>query len=257
MCKNAFDFLNAAMDARPDPDEPMLRAWIQEWREPGVTIGDAPGRWVAERTWPSPDIKEQRFFLDRTGLAEASTGDSVALTHRSPQTIGLTAPEWLSMAIAGEAPVDQRADDGKSLVFDAAPLAARIEILGSSVVELDLSVDQPVATVAVRLNDVAPEGTSRRVVLGVLNLTHRDGHAEPSALEPGKRYRVRIVLPETGYAFAPGHRIRLALSTCYWPVIWPSPAPVTLTVHTGTSTLTLPVRPPNPADAAVRPARSA
>jgi len=54
-------------------------------------------------------------------------------------------------------------------------------------------------------------------------------------------------------AFPAGHRVRLALSTSYWPIVWPSPAPVTVTIFAGVSVLTLPERPPRTADAALAP----
>ncbi len=56
-----------------------------------------------------------------------------------------------------------------------------MEILGFPQVQLKLSVDQPNALLAVRLCDVAPDGASRLVSWGLLNLTHRDGHADPAA----------------------------------------------------------------------------
>jgi hypothetical protein len=115
--------------------------------------------------------------------------------------------------------------------------------LGAPVVTLELAVDKPVAFVAVRLNDVQPGGESTRVTYAVLNLCHRDGHEFPTALEPGKRYRVRIRLRDHAYVFKAGNRLRVALSTTYWPLIWPSPEAVTLSVHTGSSELELPVRP--------------
>ncbi|MEU5371206.1 CocE/NonD family hydrolase C-terminal non-catalytic domain-containing protein [Streptomyces sp. NPDC005951] len=43
-------------------------------------------------------------------------------------------------------------------------------------------------------------------------------------------------------AFPPGHRIRLSLSTSYWPLVWPAPEPVLLTVYETGSALALPVR---------------
>jgi hypothetical protein len=58
---------------------------------------------------------------------------------------------------------------------------------------------------------------------------------------------------DVAHAFPPGHRLRLALSTSYWPLVWPSPEPVTLTVVCGPSRLALPVRPPRAADADLRP----
>ncbi|HEV8309320.1 MAG TPA: CocE/NonD family hydrolase C-terminal non-catalytic domain-containing protein, partial [Methylomirabilota bacterium] len=150
-------------------------------------------------------------------------------------------------------PTDQRFEDGGSLVFDTEPLAERVEILGAPVVELEVAADRPVAFVVARLSDVAPDGAATRVTYGVLNLTHKDGHAAPAPLTPGRRYRVRLELGDVAQAFPPGHRVRLALSTAYWPIVWPAPEPVTLTVVTGTSTLELPVRPPDPADAELPP----
>ena len=44
------------------------------------------------------------------------------------------------------------------------------------------------------------------------------------------------------YRFAKGSRIRLALSTGMWPIAWPAPEPVELTLYTGSSHLTLPAR---------------
>ncbi len=64
---------------------------------------------------------------------------------------------------------------------------------------------------------------------------------------------MRVQLNDVAQAFPAGHRVRLALSTAYWPIAWPAPEPVTLTLYTGASALTLPVRPPDPADAALPP----
>jgi hypothetical protein len=128
-----------------------------------------------------------------------------------------------------------------------------LEILGSAILEAEIAVDQPLALLAARLNDVGPDDTSLRVSLGVLNLTHHDSHHTPQPLQSGHRHKIRLTLAETGHAFAPGHRVRIALSTTFWPIIWPSPAPVTLTLDIGTSRLVLPERPPDAADATLRP----
>ncbi|MBM3523506.1 MAG: peptidase S15, partial [Alphaproteobacteria bacterium] len=177
---------------------------------------------------------------------------AVKLTHRSPQSVGLCATEWLGAGVPGELPRDQREDDGRSLVFDTAPLAAPLEILGEARAELTLAVDRPVAQVIARLCDVAPDGASTRVAFGVLNLAHRDGHERPRAMTPGRKTAVVVPLPAVAYSFPVGHRIRLALSTCYWPIVWPSPEPVTLTLFAGASRLALPVRPRDPRDARLR-----
>src|SRR3546814_13819737 len=70
---------------------------------------------------------------------------------------------------------------------------------------------------------VGPDGASHRISVGVLNLTHCESHEEPAALQPGRRYRARIVLDDVGYRVPAGHRLRVAPSTAYWPMLWPSP----------------------------------
>ena len=107
--------------------------------------------------------------------------------------------------------------------------------------------------VAIRLNDVQPDGTSTLVTYGMLKLTHRESYEWPEPLEPGAFYRVKVRLNDIAHAFPAGHRIRIAVSTSYWPIAWPSPEAVILTLRTGNSALYLPVRPPAPEDERLRP----
>jgi hypothetical protein len=116
---------------------------------------------------------------------------------------------------------------------------------------LELEVDRPQALVAVRLCDVAPDGSSLLVTRGVLNLTHRESHEHPEPLEPGQRYEIPVPLDVIAHSFPARHRLRVAVSPTYWPWAWPSPEPVTLTVHGGR--LELPVREPREEDKALRP----
>jgi hypothetical protein len=139
-------------------------------------------------------------------------------------------------------PGDQRGDDAGSLVFDSTPLEGRLDLLGCPVLELVFSVDRPVAQVALRLGDVWPDGAVQRVTYGVFNLNHIEGHDRPKSLAPGYVYMASIPMKVLGHRFLPGHRLRLSISTCYWPLIWPSPELVTLTVHTEGTRLILPVR---------------
>jgi hypothetical protein len=121
-------------------------------------------------------------------------------------------------------------------------------VIGFPEAILHLSSTAPVAHVVVRLNDVAPDGVSAPVSAGILNLTHRTSHAEPSPLVPGEVYEVHVTLKATGYRFLPGHRIRLSVASAYWPAIWPSPYAADNAVHRGPaapSRLVLPVVPPS------------
>jgi putative CocE/NonD family hydrolase len=220
--------------------EPMLRAWMTESVKPAAHHETLPGRWVGEPAWPPPQHETRRLFLTDGGLS-AAKGALNARKVCSPLTVGKHSGEWCAFGRGNDQPDDQREDDALSLVFDTPALDETLEILGAPVLTLDIASDRPIATLIARLCDVHPTGESLRVSFGVLNLTHRDSHADPTPLVPGQRYQVRIQLNDAGSTFPAGHRIRLALSTNYWPMVWPAPETATVTVLGGT--LELPVRP--------------
>jgi len=234
-------------------DEPILRVWMQDSVAPEPIHLERPGRWVAEPAWPSPRIASRVLHLGGAPALVTSPGAPVTLAISSPQTTGMAGGDWCGFGSEGEAPLDQRGDDGRSLCFDSAPLDEALEILGAPEATLTLHADRPVAMAALRLNDVAPDGTSSRVTFGLLNLVHRNGDDRPAPLSPGEPFTATIRLNHIAHRFPRGHSIRLALSTCYWPIAWPAPEPVTLTLHTGGSRLSLPVRPVDPADALLPP----
>jgi len=231
-------------------NEPMLRAWMTESVRPATYHDELPGRWIAEPSWPPPGIEMRHLFLTDDGLR----ADDARMTPRSVcsvLTVGKDAGSWCPFGRAADQAGDQREDDAASLVFETAPLAARAEILGAPVVTLDIAADRPIANLAVRLCDVHPDDASLRVSYGIRNLTHRDTDEHPTALVPGRRYRVRIQLNDAGAVFPAGHRIRLALSTNYWPMIWPAPEQATITVFGGS--LDLPMRAPAAEDTLLSP----
>ena len=238
-------------------DESMYRVWMHESEAPQARYENRAGRWVAEPSWPSPNIEWRRFALNADGRSTRLGGEAgaeQAIALRCPESLGCCTPAWGNNgAGAPECPLDQRPDDALSLSFDSEPLAEDLPILGAPLVNLDLAADRPNALVAVRLSEVLPGGASALISYGVLNLTHRDGNEEIAPLEPGRRYRVAVRLNDNAHVFAAGSRIRVALSTALWPILWPSPEAVTLTVYAGASSLDLPVRPPRPEDDQLAP----
>lgn len=231
---------------------PMIQAWMQESVPPSTSYQERPGRWVGEPSWPSPHIDEvvhplrdHRIVCGAGEQPEAGGGQAAERVHtvQSPLSVGQFAGKWASYNAPPDLPYDQREEDGGSLVFETEPLADRVEILGAPSVDLLVSASRESAQVAVRLSDVAPDGRATRVTYGVLNLAHRTGTGRPEPLEPGEKYRVRVPLNGVAQVFPAGHRIRLSLSTSYWPLVWPAAAPACLSVHESGSGLTLPIRP--------------
>ncbi len=234
--------------------EPVYRVWMQDSRAPERFGDESSGRWVAEPSWPSPRIRTRYYTLRRRGLVPGATEDAPdeePLDLISPQSTGITAGSWCAFGIEGEFPLDQRLDDGRSLVFDSEPLTEPLETLGAACVRLQLVVDQPSAFVCVRLCDVHRDGTSSRVSYGLRNLTHNPDHSALEPPLPGRRLEVEIRLNDAAHSFPVGHRLRVAVSTCYWPLVWPSPQTVGLRLFSGTSSLELPVRPARPEDASL------
>lgn len=234
--------------------EPVLTAWMQDSASP--LTPSRPGRWIAHGGWPSSSIRNRVYTLTPNKLHDDYTGFSPDPVHemtiQSPLSVGLFAGKWCSYAESTDLPWDQREEDGGALVFDSAPLEHDLEILGRAVVDLEISSDKPVAMVAVRLSDVAPNDRATRVTFGIMNLTHRESDEDPTELEPGKKYSVSIRMNDIAQRFPRGNRIRLSISSSYWPLAWPSPESSRLTVHLDGCKLHLPQRERQDEDEEVR-----
>ena len=242
-------------------DEPLLRAWIQESLPPAEFYAVRPGRWVAEPSWPPPSVRSAAMALTPPvspgsggGLASASpdrtpatpapaTPGGARLTLAPDQSCGLAAGVWCANGLAAEMAIDQGYDDDRSLLFETTALGSPLELLGRPVLRVTIESDRPQALLAVRLCAVAEDGASTLLSWGALNLTHRDSDEDPAPLVPGHRYHVAIALNAIGERVPVGRRLRLAVSSAYWPQLWPSPEPVRLSlIADGSSVLELPVR---------------
>ncbi len=238
-------------------DEPMLRVWMQSSAPPSPLHAERAGRWIAEPSFPSPHIENFSYYLEPNELRATPARES-PIALNSSQQHGFDAGVWCAYAVEGDEPPDQRFEDGLCATFDSAPLDAPMEIFGFPELILDLESDQPQAILAARLCDVAPDGTSTLVTRGILNLTHRDSHEFPTALEPNTRYRITLRMRVIAHAIQTGHRWRLALASTYFPFAFPSPEPVTLKIFSGASArLDLPLRKPRAEDALLAPFQAA
>ncbi|MFF7812282.1 CocE/NonD family hydrolase [Streptomyces sp. NPDC007945] len=213
--------------------EPLLRAWISESHPPATVYEELPGRWVAEPSWPSPHVVPVTYGFG---------GEPVVVA--SPQQTGIDAGRFLPSGNDADLPPDQRDEDAHSACFDfpVPPDGEPIEILGRPRVTLRLMAPAPTGQVAVRLCDIAPDGSSTLVTRGALNLSARDDRDRSADAQAGAREDVDLELNGIGHAFPPGHRVRLAVSSAYWPWLWPRPDAAGFTLDPAGSSLTLPVR---------------
>ena len=102
---------------------------------------------------------------------------------------------------------------------------------------LRIAADKPQAMVAARITSVAPDGMSAFVTYALLNLSQRDSQEFPAHMIPGKFETVHVIMKPIGQVIPKGHRLRLAISSSYWPMAWPGPELATITVFSGESAL--------------------
>ncbi|WP_030926314.1 CocE/NonD family hydrolase [Streptomyces sp. NRRL B-24720] len=211
--------------------EPLLRSWISGSHRPATVYETLPGRWVGDTGWPSKNV---------TTVAYALQGGPQ--TVRSPQQTGLDAGRLVPFGNDADLPPDQRDEDAKSVSFEFPVEDVPLEILGRPRVKLRIRMDVPRGQVIVRLCEVTPDGASTLVTRGALNLSARHGRDRSDDWTPGATEDVTFELNGIGHAFSPGHRIRLAVSSSYWPWIWPQAGSAGFTLDADGSLLELPVR---------------
>ncbi|MEW5991975.1 MAG: CocE/NonD family hydrolase [Chloroflexota bacterium] len=222
-------------------DEPALTWFEREFAPPEPFPVAWPGQWRATADPATAAQADRRALFLCGGLeplrggvgeARAAAPSELSFPHRAATGTrgGLS---WGAGSPPNGLARDVRPDEAGVPVFTSEPLREAIAILGIAELVVPVSASMPVATLVVRLTDIAPDGTSSQVTMGVLNLTHRRSHAAPEPLVPGTVETVRVPLRAAGYRFTAGHRIRLSVASACWPVIWPSPYPGSISLHLG------------------------
>ncbi|MFJ6084268.1 CocE/NonD family hydrolase [Streptomyces sp. NPDC092369] len=211
--------------------DPLLRSYVSDSHPPATVHDTLPGRWVGEPAWPSPHVKTTTY-----GLRGAPA------IVRSPMHTGVDAGRFFPFGNDADLPPDQRDEDARSACFEF-EVPAETWVLGRPRVRLRLTSEVARGQVIARLCDVAPDGSSTLVTRGVLNLSARFGRERAVPWTPGAVEDVTFELNGIGYAVPAGHRIRLAVSSAYWPWIWPQPESAAgFTMDPEGSALELPVR---------------
>ncbi|MFE2701505.1 CocE/NonD family hydrolase [Streptomyces mirabilis] len=228
-------------DVNDDPDpgvndrdvmaQPLLRSYVMAAHPPATTYPSLPGHWVGDTAWPSPSV---------TPIAYALRGAPVLV--RSPQHTGVDAGRFRPVGNDADLPPNQREEDARSACFEF-EVPGETWVLGRPRVRLRLTSHSPWGQVIARVCDVAADGSSTLVTRGALNLSARYGPDQAVSWKPGSTEDVVFDLTATGYAFPSGHRIRLSLSSAYWPWIWPQPGSAAgFVLDPAGSSLELPVR---------------
>ena len=226
-------------------DEPRFAVYVRDWHPPGPTLDFAPGQWRWEAGWPVERTEPLMMFAqpDHTLATTPSKPATHRLVYKPSSGVEAGGPVmWW-----GSVTHDQRPTDAFSLVYDGDPLTEDLEILGFPRAILRVSADAPRANWFVRISDVAPDGSVTQVAGAGFNGTHRYSAREPEDIEPGEVFPLEIEMHFTSWIFPMGHRIRFALSNAQWPMMWPTPYPMTTAMALGGdqgARLVLPFVPP-------------
>jgi putative CocE/NonD family hydrolase len=219
-------------------DEPPITIYVQDYDPPRSIRDLTSGYWRNEASWPPAGAQTVAFAPDLGGElvpapndpGDPPTADRDWAAVPAVAEAGLAGGIFSAGGVPFGLPLDQRADEGRSLVYTSAPFTAPLEVAGQPRLRLRLDADAPVAVLVAKLCDVAPDGTSALVTRGILNLTHRASHGQPAAVVPWRAEDVEVDLDCTAWRFVPGHRLRLDLAAADWPTVWPTPAPAPLRV---------------------------
>jgi putative CocE/NonD family hydrolase len=213
-------------------NDPAYRGYLMDSVRPKSWYTERPGRWITEQEWPSKTIVSEVLHLQADKSLASEAPGSFSHLVASPQDCGMMGGEYCAIWLGPEMPGDQRRDDALSVCYDTV-VGKPIDIVGAPEINLKLSSDKPVAMIAVRLCDVHPDGASTRITYGVFNLCHRNGHDRPEPLVPGETVDISFKLDDIAYRVPAGHTLRVAVSSSYWPMVWPSPENVSLTIAGG------------------------
>ena len=229
-------WLGSDMDDRLD--WPRLRMWRREYDPPENRLVIRNGEWIETNHPQAGDGRT--LFLNPGGLVEHSPEEPQSLTVPNHLDHGECGGDTGYFGRAGGLPLDQSEDDDRSLCFDSPPLEQDLHLIGHAELSCEVIRDQADAQLVCRLCEMTPDGRSHLVVRQVHQLA-LDGALDTVApFMDDKPVRYRIRLPSTAYRFTRGNRIRLALGTSYWPLVWPGFRPATVRVLTRNAQLKLP-----------------
>jgi predicted acyl esterase len=207
--------------------EPRLAVFVREGHAPDAALATTPGAWRFE-DWPIKRAKVLELFPTRTRALRPEPARASEEALRYVPSYGWAAGLWW-----GEPTPDMRPDDAGSLVFDSPVLQEKVEIVGFPRVRLRAAVTAPLAHFVARLEDVHPDGTVSLVTGAAVNGAQRNDPGKPEALPVGDPVTLDLDLHFTTWTFLPGHRIRLAVTNAQFPMLWPTPHPVTMRLQLG------------------------
>ncbi|MEP6991808.1 MAG: CocE/NonD family hydrolase [bacterium] len=190
-------------------------------------------KWQASDSWPPKNATPMTFYLGSGGNANTLSGDGM-LSMKAPAT---DTPDHFSydplhpvnsyggnVCCQGNAVVpgsmDQRKMEARPdvLVFTSEAFKEGTELSGPITPTLYVSSDAKDTDFTVKVIDVYPDGTAYNLDESIQRMRYRNGYDKPLAwMEAGKVYKVALQPLNTSNWFAPGHKLRIEVSSSNFP----------------------------------------
>jgi putative CocE/NonD family hydrolase len=215
----AFRWFDAYLRDGASPEMPRARYYVMgsnEWRD--------------AESWPPAAAQPLELFLHSGGRANSRFGDGVlaeakpgvlppdgfrydpmnpVISHGGPTIQQDLTPD----GVQDQSKVEERED---VLVYTSAPVSG-LTIAGHVSVILHAATSAVDTDFTAKLVDVEPGGYCANVCEGIVRARYRKGTTEEQLVEPGAVEEYEIKLNDVAYHFAPGHQIRLEISSSNFP----------------------------------------
>jgi putative CocE/NonD family hydrolase len=189
--------------------------------------------WKSSAQWPPKEAKTVRMYLRSGGDANSLYGDGRLEMTAPPasekpdlftydplnpvQTVG--GGDCCNGGIVVPGAFDQRAVESRAdvLVYSSEPLSAPMEVTGFVDAVLKVSSSAKDTDFAVKLVDVAPDGTAYIIADTIFRARYRNGFAKPEPMTAGKIYEIHPSPMATSIRFEKGHRVRVEVTSSNFP----------------------------------------
>ncbi len=223
-------------------EEPACTLYLQESVPPKANYEYRAGQWIQTDGWPdSNKVTMQHWSLSGYGLINEPHSLDTSVKVDSALTTGVHSGEYMALWFGPDYPTDQRRDDALSVCFDTEVLTADLNVVGNPKLKLKVSSDKACGQLTARLSDIASDGQVTRVTYGMINLSNRDALESAQDVAPGEAYEIELQLDFIAQTIPKGHKMRIALSSSYFPLLWPTPEKAAITLEPGAQSLLLPV----------------
>lgn len=190
-------------------------------------------KWQMSETWPPESAKPFTYYFSSGGKANTLHGDgALTMTPAGKDDPDIFVYDPMSPvttygggfccmgASYKSGALDQRNMEarGDILVYSTEPLQEGMEVSGPIDVTLYVSSDVKDTDFTVKVIDVLPDGVAYNLDETIQRVRYREGYDKlPVWMEKGRVYKVTLQPIQTSNYFAPGHRLRVEVSSSDFP----------------------------------------